>query len=184
MQKVEVIDYQDSWGGQFDAEAGILSNAIRLFKPNIHHIGSTSIVGLAAKPIIDILIEVDDVGSLDDHSELLKAVGYHGRGENGIRGRRYFEKGDDDRTYQIHAFNRGSMGVIRHLAFRDYLRHHPQIAHEYVTLKKEVASTCNNDIDLYCDGKNQFIQEHEKLAIEWYSHNKRMQSDPAKPHRR
>ena len=176
MRKVEVIDYQNSWCAKFDEEADILKSAIGFLNPNIHHIGSTSVSGLAAKPIIDILIEIDDVGSLDDHAKHLEEVGYHGRGENGIPGRRYFEKGGEDRTHQIHVFNRGSLGVIRHLAFRDYLCRHPQIAHEYATLRKEVAGTCNNDIDLYCDGKNQFIKKHEKFAIEWYSH-KRMQSD-------
>jgi GrpB-like predicted nucleotidyltransferase (UPF0157 family) len=179
MQKVEVVDYQKGWIEMYYAEAAALKNATGFLNPDIHHIGSTSVSGLSAKPIIDILIEVDDVGCLDDHAKCLEAIGYHGRGENGIPGRRYFEKGGDNRTHQIHAFNRGSSGAMRHLAFRDYLSSHPRVAHEYALLKKQAAETCNNDIDRYCDGKARFVKKHEKIAIEWYSRNGRMPSTAA-----
>jgi GrpB-like predicted nucleotidyltransferase (UPF0157 family) len=172
MRTVEVIDYRKSWIDQFNLEADILRYAIGFLNPVVHHVGSTSVAGLSAKPIIDILIEVDDVRSLDDHQQIFAAIGYLGHGENGIPERRYFEKGGDDRTHQIHAFDRGSYGATRHIAFRDYLVSHPQIAREYAVLKKQVALACNNDIDRYCAGKNEFIKKHEKLALEWYSHNK------------
>ena len=176
MHKVEVIDYQKSWIDRYNAEADTLRNSTGFLNPDIHHIGSTSVPGLSAKPIIDILLEVDDVGCLDDHVKCLEAIGYHARGENGIPGRRYFEKGGDNRTHQIHAFNRDSFGAMRHLAFRDYLSNHPQVAHEYALLKKKVAETCNNDIDRYCDGKARLVKKHEEIAIEWNSRNSRMQS--------
>ena len=176
MQKVEIVDYQKSWIDMYNAETDALKNSIGFLDPDIHHIGSTSVPGLSAKPIIDILIEVDDVGCLDDHKKCLEAIGYHARGENGIPGRRYFEKGGDSRTHQIHAFNRDSFGAMRHLAFRDYLSSHPRVAHEYALLKKQVAETCNNDIDRYCDGKARFVKKHEEIAIEWYSPNSHMQS--------
>jgi len=177
MMKVEVVDYQENWVDIFDAEAEVLTNAIGFLNPKIHHIGSTSVSGLSAKPIIDILIEVDEVGCLDEHIKHLEAIGYRGRGENGIPGRRYFEKGGDDRTHQIHAFKKGSYNVIRHLAFREYLISHPQVAHEYALLKKQVAEGCDNNIDRYCDGKEHFIKKHEKLAVEWYSLNRQRKSE-------
>lgn len=180
MQRVEVIDYKKSWIDDYNAEADVLRNSIGILKPVIHHTGSTSVSGLSAKPLIDILIEVDEVSCLDDHVKNLEAIGYHGYGENGIPGRRYFEKGGDDRTHQIHAFKRGSFNVTRHLAFRDYLVNHPHIAHEYALLKKQVAETCNNDMGRYCDGKDDFIKRHERLAVDWYSHNNRIPSDAAK----
>ena len=176
MHKVEVIDYQKSWIDRYDTEADALKNSIGFLNPDIHHIGSTAVSGLSAKPIIDILIEVDDVACLDDHIKCLEAIGYHGRGENGIPGRRYFEKGGDNRTHQIHAIDRDSYGAMRHLAFCGYLSSHPQLANEYALLKKQVAETCNNDIERYCDGKHRFIKKHEEIAIEWYSRNSRMQS--------
>ena len=172
MQKVEVIDYQESWVAKYNAEAATLMRSTGFLGADIHHIGSTSVFGLSAKPIIDILLEVDDIGCLDDNVKNLEAIGYHGLGENGIPGRRYFEKGGYYRTHQLHAFKRGSPDVIRHLAFRDYLCCHPQVTDEYAALKRKVAKNCDNDIERYCDGKNEFIQKHEVLAIDWCLHNK------------
>ncbi len=176
MRKVEVVDYREAWGREFRLEAEAIRRSIGFLGPTIHHIGSTSVPGLAAKPVIDILLEIDDLTSLEQQVAALGAIDYVYRGENGIPGRLYFEKGGDDRSHQIHAFERGSAGAVRHLAFRDYLRRHPDVATEYAVLKKKVASTCQNDIDRYCDGKDEFIKKHEKLAIEWYSNNKQIPS--------
>jgi GrpB-like predicted nucleotidyltransferase (UPF0157 family) len=181
VNKVEIVDYQNSWIDIYKAEVDILTNSIGFLNPGIHHIGSTSVSGLSAKPIIDILVEVNEIRCLDDQVKHLEAIGYRGRGENGIPGRRYFEKGADDRTHQIHAFKRGSYGAIRHLAFRDYLISYPQVAHAYALLKKQLAEACDNDIERYCDGKDRFIRKHEKLAVKWYALKKRIQSDAAEP---
>ncbi len=75
MQKVEIVDYQKSWIDMYNAETDALKNSIGFLDPDIHHIGSTSVPGLSAKPIIDILIEVDDVGCLDDHKKCPKQLG-------------------------------------------------------------------------------------------------------------
>ena len=179
MRKVEIMVYQKGWIDIYKAEADTLKNSIGFLNPVIHHIGSTSVPGLSAKPIIDILLEVDEPDCLDTHIKILETIGYHGRGENGIPGRRYFDKGGDHRTHQIHAFKRGGFDITRHLAFRDYLCSHPQVADEYACLKKQVAASCNNDIDRYCDGKARFISKQEKLAVDWYSHNKRVQRGSA-----
>ena len=167
MRTIEVVDYQPHWPDLFDLESQRIADAIASLKPAISHIGSTSVPGLSAKPVIDILVEVDDVAALDAHNVALHAIGYIARGENGIPERRYFEKGGADRTHQIHAFNRASVGVLRHLAFRDYLVQHPKIASVYGELKKRVAIQCDNDIVRYCAGKDAFIQTHEKLALAW-----------------
>lgn len=167
MRTVEVIDYQASWPDTYVSDAQRLADALAKINPTIHHIGSTSVPDLAAKPIIDILIEVDDVAELDTQLAAFESLGYIGRGENGIPERRYFEKGGDERSHQIHAFTRGSAGAVRHLAFRDYLIAHPAIAKEYAELKKRVALSCENDINRYCDGKDAFIQKHEALALMW-----------------
>ena len=175
MRIIEVVNYRENWNEDFRQEAQSLQRSIGSLNPTIHHIGSTSVRGLSAKPVIDILIEVDYLGSLEKQVPALAAIEYEYRGENGIPGRMYFEKGGEDRTHQIHAFERGSFGALRHLAFRDYLRSHPDVAGKYAILKKRVASDCNNDIDRYCAGKDDFIKEHEILALEWYSNNRRMQ---------
>ena len=177
MRKIEVFDYQEIWSSKFSDEAELLMDTVGFLNPSIHHIGSTSVPGLAAKPIIDILIEVEDVNILDEHSDSFEYIGYQGRGELGIPGRRFYQKGGDSRSHQIHAFKRNHSDAVRHLAFREYLINHLEIAMEYASLKKEVALSCNNDIERYCDGKDEFVKRHEKLAVEWYALNKNRQSD-------
>lgn len=86
MRKVEVRAYQKSWIDIYNAEADTLKNSIGFLNPDIHHIGSTSVPGLSAKPIIDILIEVDDVGCLDDHIKFLKPLGIMAVAKMGFQG--------------------------------------------------------------------------------------------------
>ena len=136
---------------------------------NIFHIGSTSVPNLKAKPIIDILLVVNDINELDTYSEQFERLGYEVMGEFGIKGRRYFRKGGDNRTHQIHAFQYNNIEEIeRHLAFRDYLREHPEVCIQYGELKSQLAKQYPNDIDGYGDGKDDFVKSVEKDAIRWY----------------
>lgn len=171
------MEFQSDWESNFINESELLHKTLANLEPVIHHIGSTSVIGLAAKPIIDILVEVDDVKCIDAHGNEMSEIGYISKGEFGIAGRRYFQKGGENRTHQIHAFSKGDYNVTRHIAFRDYLRTHPVIATEYAELKKDVAVKSNNDIGNYCEGKNDFVQFHEKKAVEWYALNKSLKSD-------
>lgn len=112
----------------------------------IHHIGSTSIAGIYAKPVIDILLEASTGEALDGLGARMAHVGYQGLGEFGISGRRYFRKDDSlgTRTHQVHAFLKGDVHVHRHLAFRDYLCAHEGVAQAYSTLKRELADHCHD----------------------------------------
>jgi GrpB-like predicted nucleotidyltransferase (UPF0157 family) len=165
MRMIEVIDYDPSWPGIFEAERDLLLQTIGYVAVEIHHVGSTAVPGLAAKPIIDILIEVTDLAALDELISDMQAIGYRPKGEFGIPNRRYFQKGGDNRSHQIHAFARGDFNVTRHIAFRDYLRTHHEVAKEYGQLKKDVAKACDNDIDRYCDGKDAYIKRIEAIAV-------------------
>lgn len=90
-------------------------------------------------------------------------------GEFGIPGRRYFRKGGHNRTHQIHAFQYNNMEEIeRHMAFRDYLREHPEVCIKYGELKSQLAEQYPNDIDGYGDGKDDFVKSVEKEAIKWH----------------
>jgi GrpB-like predicted nucleotidyltransferase (UPF0157 family) len=109
---------------------------------------------------------VTAVAALDGFNDELRAAGYEPKGEFGIPGRRYFKKGGENRTHHIHAFASGDFNLIRHLAFRDYLRAHPEVAAEYAELKRTIAATCNNDIERYCDGKDEFVKRIEACAVE------------------
>ncbi|HDZ8979091.1 GrpB family protein [Aeromonas veronii] len=165
--RVDVVSYNPQWPASFVAEELQLRSALDNCLLAVHHIGSTSVVGLAAKPIIDIMLEVSSLERLDEQNGQLEALGYEAMGECGIARRRYFRKGGDERTHQIHAFLQGDDHVHRHLAFRDYLRAHPAVCREYAELKQAVAASCQHDIERYCAGKNAFVKEHEANALRW-----------------
>ena len=167
--KVQVVPPDPSWKDQFDAEAKSIRSALGEAFVRIHHIGSTSIPNIYAKPVIDILLEVSDVKDLDNRTAALIALGYEAKGEFGIPGRRYFRKnsGEGVRTHQIHAFESDGEGLVRHLAFRDYMIAHPELARAYSDLKRRLASVYPDDIEAYMDGKDPFIKEHEQIALRW-----------------
>lgn len=165
---VKIEKYNPQWAEGFKNESKELKNAIGSIINDIHHIGSTAVPGLKAKPIIDIILDVKDLVILDNHNYKLESIGYKAMGEFGIKGRRYFRKGGNNRTHQIHAFKFGDSNIIRHLAFRDYLIQNEKIAIKYGTLKSDIAKKCNNDIEKYCDEKDAFIKHHEAIALKWY----------------
>ncbi len=174
--------HQDSWARNFDEESECIQEALGIALIAIYHIGSTSIKGIHAKPIIDILIETTSLDDLDQHSSGLDILGYESLGEFGISGRRYFRKNDasSSRTHQVHAFMHGSPHVTRHLAFRDYLRSHPDVALRYCVLKRSLFDRCNGDIEAYINGKDPFIKQTERDAVVWFK-NAAQQGAPANP---
>ncbi len=167
MRNIQVIPYRPQWVTLFEQEAEKIRKALRGLPADIYHIGSTAVPGLAAKPVIDILITLQNVADIDLCNSEFEALSYECKGEFGIPERRFFMKGGNNRSHHIHAFTHTSPEVTRHLALRDYLIAHPAIAAEYGSLKMSVAHTCNNDIERYCDGKNDFIKYHEQQAIQW-----------------
>jgi GrpB-like predicted nucleotidyltransferase (UPF0157 family)/ribosomal protein S18 acetylase RimI-like enzyme/catechol 2,3-dioxygenase-like lactoylglutathione lyase family enzyme len=168
MRKVEVVEYRPEWTKAFFKEKELLKKILGDLVREIHHVGSTSVKDLAAKPIIDILIGVSSLEELDEKNDELIKVGYEPRGEYGIPGRRYFPKGGCERTHHIHAFLSNNSDFKRHLVFRDYLRAHKQTAQKYAQLKKKIAVQCNNSIEAYCDGKDGFVKAVEAEALSWY----------------
>ena len=167
MSEISIEKYDNDWPLIFQNEHDAILSTVSVSLHAIHHIGSTSVPGLSAKPIIDILIEVGDLGILDSANSSFESLGYECMGEYGITGRRFYRKGTHRRFHHIHAFETGSFGARRHLAFRDYIRSHPDIAREYESLKKSVAAASGGDIDKYCEGKGAFVSEHQKLALVW-----------------
>ena len=168
MRVIEVVQFREDWAELFEKEKRLIVSKLPLEGIGIHHIGSTSVRGLAAKPIIDILLEVEDVVKLDGYVDIFKSIDYECLGEFGIPGRRYYQKGREKRTHHIHAFERESTNAIRHIAFKEYLKAHNSVSREYAELKKEIARSCNNDIQKYCDGKADFVKKYEKLAVCWW----------------
>ncbi|ASM34106.1 hypothetical protein BVG84_08855 [Serratia marcescens] len=128
---------------------------------------SSAVPELAAKPTIDILLEVESLAALDGLNDGMRNMGYTPRGENGIAGRRYYIKGNGDRTHHVHAFTTGSEQAIRYLAFRDYLRKHQGVAQQYAAIKRQAAEDSRQNPAAYGRLKNEFVQRHEQLALAW-----------------
>jgi GrpB-like predicted nucleotidyltransferase (UPF0157 family) len=165
--RYQVVPHKPEWKHDYAREAEQIIRALHGLAMTLHHIGSTAIPGVAAKPIIDILMEVDDLDELGTRSSTMEQLGYEVMGEFGIPGRRYFRKNDASgtRTHQIHAFQTGSAGAVRHLAFRDYMTARPTAAHDYSVLKENLARLHPDDFEAYMDGKDAFIKEHEHKAL-------------------
>ncbi|MDU6682439.1 MAG: GrpB family protein [Enterobacteriaceae bacterium] len=169
-RRIAIEQSDPIWPERYQKEALLLQRVLSDIPVAIHHIGSTAVPGLAAKPIIDILLEVPSLHLLDKYNDTLRQAGYTPRGEYGIPGRRYFVKGENQRTHHLHAFELGSQHTLRHLAFRNYLRQHSDIAQEYERVKREAAEHSGNLSERYSQLKNDFIQRHEALALREKSH--------------
>ncbi|MBO8435979.1 MAG: GrpB family protein [Spirochaetes bacterium] len=168
-QHVIVTPYNPTWPEIYKEEKKLLSAIVGSNLIGIYHIGSTSVPNLAAKPVIDIMITVRSLSAIDDIENLFEAAGYEALGEYGIKGRRYFRKGGEERTHQIHIFQaEDRKNIERHLAFRNYLRMNEKVRNEYEKLKTELAKKFPWDIDSYCDGKDKFIKETEEKALAVY----------------
>lgn len=167
-QHIVVTEYNPTWTDMFETEALKIKKILGENCVAIHHIGSTSVVGLAAKPIIDMMPIVYSLKDVDKVAAAFEKIDYEYMGEFGISGRRYLRKGGDERTHQIHMFAvNNTHDIERHLAVRDYLRMHQDVCEKYATLKKELADKYPYDIDGYCDGKEKFVQQLEREALEW-----------------
>ncbi len=167
---LEVVDSSDRWPALYEREAERLRRALGDHIVRIHHIGSTSVPGLAAKPIIDILLEVRSVEALDGCAAAMRCLGYEPRGEFGIPGRRYYPKGGDQRTHHVHAFAADDPHVLPHLAFRDYLRTHPESAAAYADVKRQAAAAHATDPEGYMDDKHAFVERTVEKAVHWKQH--------------
>lgn len=163
-----VVPYDPNWKALFLKEQKILSEKLGDCVIRIDHIGSTSVVGLAAKPIIDVLLEVSSLEAFDSLVNRFNEPEYNLKGENGIAGRRYIQKGGIKRSHHIHVFASGDINLNRHRAFAAYLNNNNDVAAEYGAIKRDAVSKSNNDIKTYMNLKNEFIQYHEQRAVHWY----------------
>ena len=172
-REVKVVPYDPAWPQRFREEAERLRAVFGRELIYIHHIGSTAVPGLAAKPIIDILPVVRNIDAVDCLNGAMVELGYEPMGEHGLSGRRYFHRhyyrdGAEYHTHHVHVYASGSPMIDRHLAFRDYLRAYPDVARRYAALKQELAHLFPYDIEGYMDGKNAFVKVTEHAALAWW----------------
>ena len=171
---IEVLPHDKGWDTAFVQESRALEQVFASTLVAIHHIGSTSVHDLAAKPTIDILVVLRETDTIARFSPAMEALGYRVRGEcldaevPGTPGRFYFSKNrGETRTHQVHVCAVGHSEVADKLAFRDYLRAHPSRAAEYGALKERLALRHRQDSLGYMRGKDAFIRTVLQEAREW-----------------
>ena len=168
-RRVVVEPHDPRWAQAFDLESSLVARALGPQVVAVHHIGSTAIPGICAKPVIDMLVEVADIAAVDARDADMTALGYDVLGEFGIAERRYFRKRDEAgrHTHHGHVFAVSSSEVLRHLAFRDLLIAHQDWAERYSDLKRSLAQAHPQDIEGYMQGKGAFIREVDRRAATW-----------------
>jgi GrpB-like predicted nucleotidyltransferase (UPF0157 family) len=156
-REVFVVDYDPTWPERYQEERARIAETLRHVGVAIEHVGSTAVPGLAAKPIIDIMVGVRELTDGERCIEPLEAVGYEYRGEAGIPDRLFFRKGDP-RSHHLHLVKQRSEFWERHVLFRDLLRERPDIAAQYAALKRELAVKYRTERLQYTEAKTPFIE--------------------------
>lgn len=159
-RRVTVLPYDEGWARDFEAIRDELRPALGELALAIEHVGSTSVKGLSAKPIIDVDVVIEDASCLDAAIAALARIGYFHEGDLGIPGREAFKYAGKDHLQRHHLYvcPQDSAELQRHLAFRDYLRAHPEAADEYSRIKAAGAALYPEDIDGYIAHKAPFIE--------------------------
>ena len=163
---VKVVPYRPKWAECFRKEKELLLKIMREKVLDIRHIGSTSIVGMPAKPILDILVGLQTLAVVEPLVEDLNRIGYQDRGNGDAPGRRYFVKGrEEKRTHHLNFCERNGSFWRTHVLFRDYLEQHHDAAKEYAALKRALADRFPNDRKAYTAGKEEFVRSILNLAM-------------------
>lgn len=166
--KVGLLPHDPRWAEAAEAEGWALAGALGPALLAVHHVGSTAIPGISAKPILDLMPVVASLPGLDARREAVEALGYQWWGELGLPGRRYCTKDDPGggrRLVQLHCYEDGSPEVARHLAFRDYLRERPELALAYDREKARCRDLHPDDSHAYGDCKGEWIGRIEAEAL-------------------
>lgn len=165
--KIRLSNFNENWAQMFQDESQFLKTIFGNEIIKFEHFGSTSVKGLKAKPVIDMMCIVNDIEKIDSFNNKMHSLGYDVAGEWGIPGRRLFRKGGENRTHHIHFYQQNNPHIDRHIIFRDYLRSHPQKAEKYSNFKEQLAQKFD-DTREYSQAKNTFVKEMEELALIWY----------------
>lgn len=168
---VRLLPHDPEWGEEAAREAVRLLDATGSALTKIHHVGSTSIPGIRAKPIIDLMAVGPDLATIESARPVIEALGYAWHGEYGLAGRRFCTLTDPDsgtRKFHLHCYAEGDHSIRRQLAFRDYLRAHPEKALAYEEMKFGCASKHPDDSHAYTECKDKWIKRVEAEALKHY----------------
>jgi GrpB-like predicted nucleotidyltransferase (UPF0157 family) len=198
LMKIQVVPYDSRWPAHFETHRKEIADLLNKFHPVIDHIGSTAVPGLSAKPVIDIAVGLRDLSLLDQAVEPLVRAGYlyyeafnetmperrlfvilDANAPSDLRGRIFRSATDMPhdlvnryRLAHVHVWVHGSPEWMRHLIFRDYLRRHPVVARQYALLKESLAKKEWEHGMAYNQGKNDFLQHHQALALQAFRDGK------------
>ena len=157
---VQVVPYNPLWTSSFQEESTRLAQVLGSLAVDIQHIGSTSVPGLAAKPILDIGIAVAQDTDIASCVPFLESLGYSYRGDRGASEGHFFDQGSEQQlTHYLHMLLISNPSWQNYLRFRDYLIAHPTIRDQYMQLKQELALQYSTDRAAYTAAKAQFIQQ-------------------------
>jgi len=162
---VIVLDYDPNWPRLFQSLCKRIADALGDMAEAIEHVGSTAVPDLAAKPIIDIDVLLASETTLPAAIERLASLGYIHRGNLGIPEREAFFAPANDPAHHLYVCPPCSAEFRRHVAFRDYLRAHPQDAKIYGDLKRALAEQYWEDRSAYNSAKTGFVVELTSRAI-------------------
>lgn len=161
---VKLVEHANNWKELFKVEKGLLNSLVGEHVVDIQHIGSTAIDGIAAKPLLDILIGVTSMGDAQKFNKhKLKEANIYHLGRVQIEGKEVFAKFSSldnlTKTHVIHVVEYGRDWWQKHIFFRDYLNKHPDVAEDYEALKKELAEAFPTNERSYTDGKKGFVDK-------------------------
>ena len=167
-EQVRVEQYDPNWPQNFETIRREIEAVLGEFPVAVHHVGSTAVPGMSAKPIIDVDVEIRNRSDFSAVRARLRDAGYLHEGDLGIRDREAFCYAGKPHLQKHHLYvcPSDSLELHRHLTFRDYLRNHPEAVLEYSRAKVEAAKKCANSTDAYMEYKNDCIaQLYEKCGL-------------------
>jgi len=157
-RELQVVDYDSGWPAEFDALASRVRACLGEMALRVEHVGSTSVPGLAAKPVIDMDVVVRSTAEIPLAVERLAGIGYDHEGDLGIPGREAFWWPAGEKRHHLYLLAEGATELRRHVAFRDALRADSSLRDEYAALKRSLAERHRTDIEAYVAAKDAFVE--------------------------
>jgi GrpB-like predicted nucleotidyltransferase (UPF0157 family) len=159
--KVVCVDYDPQWKDEFERVKTYLNSLLKDHVIAIEHVGSTSVIGCAAKPILDIDLVIENSDDFDSVKMILESVGFAHRGNQGIEGREVFKRLFEDgfMAYHLYCCQKDALELLRHISLKNYLNDHPKVRDEYGELKKRLALMFPEQILDYMEGKDDFVKQ-------------------------
>jgi GrpB-like predicted nucleotidyltransferase (UPF0157 family) len=168
-EPIRIVAYDPSWPARFAAERQLVVATLGGRIREVQHVGSTAVFGLAAKPIIDIMVGVNDLEAAAPCIDLLAGLDYCYAPYRPEVMHWFCKPSPSRRTHHLYLIEQGSPEWRARLGFRDFLRAHPETAAEYESLKRRLAALYANDREQYTDGKGEFVRHVLRLATSVHS---------------